>query len=231
MGAGQVAGEVMKRTETTLIVQPPDGRSVVVDTDERTEFNIPGFGSDATINQIKHHLEVEKMSKTQGNVVAPDELVAQYGADTVRAYLMFAFRWDQGGPWDSQGIQGVVRWLNDVWALVTDGTPQGSGDPDAARALRRNVHQAIKKVSGGLESLAFNTSVAALMELKNELQEAKRTGNVGRAVWDEAVANMLLLMAPFTPFVAEELWQRTGHPYSIHQQAWPEYDPVIAAED
>ena len=231
MGAGQVAGEVMKRTETTLIVQPPDGRSVVVDTDERTEFDIPGFGSDATINQIKHHLEVEKMSKTQGNVVAPDELVAQYGADTVRAYLMFAFRWDQGGPWDSQGIQGVVRWLHDVWALVTDGTPQGSGDPDAARALRRKVHQAIKKVSGGLESFAFNTSVAALMELKNELQEAKRTGNVGRAVWDEAVANMLLLMAPFTPFVAEELWQRTGHPYSIHQQAWPEYDPAIAAED
>jgi leucyl-tRNA synthetase len=231
VAAGQVAGEVMKRTETTLIVRSPEGRSVVVDTDDRTGFDIPGFGSDATINQIKHHLEVEKMSKTQGNVVAPDELVAQYGADTVRAYLMFAFRWDQGGPWDSQGIQGVVRWLHDVWALVTEGAPQGGDDPGAARDLRRKVHQAIKKVSDGLESFAFNTAVAALMELKNELQDARRAGNVERAVWDEAIANMLLLMAPFTPFIAEELWARLGHAYSIHQQAWPEYDPEIAAED
>ncbi len=76
----------------------------MVDTDERTEFDIPGFGSDATINQIGDHLEVEKMSKTQQRSRA-DELVAQYGADTVRAYLMFAFRWGPGGPWDSQAFK------------------------------------------------------------------------------------------------------------------------------
>ncbi|MBN1201540.1 MAG: leucine--tRNA ligase [Anaerolineae bacterium] len=226
-----VAGEVMKRTETTLSVMSPDGRMVVVDTDEHTAFSIPGFGEDATINQIKHHLEVEKMSKTQGNVVAPDELVERYGADVVRGYLMFAFRWEQGGPWDSQGIQGVVRWLNDVWAVVVDGAPDGTSDPEAERDLRRKVHQTIRRVSDGLESFGFNTSVAALMELKNTLQDVKRDAHVSLATWDEAVGTMLLLMAPFTPYIAEELWQRTGHEFSIHNQPWPEYDPEIAAED
>ncbi len=227
----QVVGEVMNRKETTLLVQTFEGQPVVVDTGDETTFDIPGFGPDATINQVKHHLEVEKMSKTQGNVVAPDELVEAYGADTVRAYLMFAFRWEQGGPWDSQGIQGVVRWLNDVWALVNNGAPSGAGGPKADRNLRRKVHQVNKKVSDGLETFSFNTAVAALMELKNALQDAARETNVSAGVWDETVETMLLLMAPFTPFVAEELWGRTGHAYSIHNQSWPAYDAEIAAED
>ena len=227
----QVAGEVMNRVETTLHVRTPDGREIVVDTDKNTTFDIPGFGPDATINQIKHHLDVEKMSKTQGNVVAPDELVEEFGADTVRAYLMFAFRWEQGGPWDSKGIYGVVRWLNDVWALVNDGAPTGTPDPAAERDLRRKVHQTIKKVSDGLETFGFNTAMAGLMELKNTLQKVAREANVSREVWDEAVRTLLLLMAPFTPFVAEELWARIGQPYSIHNQSWPVYDPEIAAEE
>ncbi len=202
-----------------------------MDTDKDTTFDIPGFGPDATINQIKHHLDVEKMSKTQGNVVAPDELVEQFGADTVRAYLMFAFRWEQGGPWDSKGIYGVVRWLNDVWTLVNDGAPEGTPNPAAERDLRRKVHQTIKKVSDGLETFGFNTAMAGLMELKNTLQKVARERNVSREVWDEAVRTMLLLMAPFTPFVAEELWERIGQPYSIHQQSWPVFDPEIAAEE
>jgi leucyl-tRNA synthetase len=228
---GRVVGEVVSRKELVLNVQTPDGRSVVVDTDESTTFAVPRKGEDATIEDIRYHLEVEKMSKSKGNVVAPDELVAQYGADTVRAYLMFAFRWEQGGPWDSQGIQGVVRWLNDVWALVNAGAPSGAGDDAAERDLRRKVHQAIRKVSDGLETFGFNTAVAALMELKNNLQDAQRAGNVSRAAWDEAVESLLLLMAPFTPFITEELWQRTGHDYSIHNQPWPEYDPAAAAEE
>jgi len=226
-----VAGEVMNRVETTLHVRTPDGREIVVDTNENTTFDIPGFGADATINQIKHHLEVEKMSKTQGNVVAPDEWVAQYGADTVRAYLMFAFRWEQGGPWDSQGIQGVVRWLDDVWDLVLNGAPQGTPDPKAERHLRRRVHQIIKQVSESLETFGFNTAVSGLMTLRNELKTAAREANVSKAVWDDAVRHLLVMMAPFTPFVAEELWTRIGQPYSIHNQPWPEYDPEIAKED
>ncbi|MEB2286640.1 MAG: leucine--tRNA ligase [Anaerolineae bacterium] len=227
----QVAGEVMNRVETTLQVRTPAGQDIVLDTDENTSFDIPGFGADATINQIKHHLDVEKMSKTQGNVVAPDELVAEFGADTVRAYLMFAFRWDQGGPWDSKGIYGVVRWLHDVWAVVNEGAPQGTPDPAAERDLRRKVHQAIKKVSDGLEGFSFNTAMAGLMELKNGLQRAAREGKVSREAWDEAVAALLRLMAPFTPFIAEELWARVGGPYSIHNQAWPAYDAALAAEE
>jgi leucyl-tRNA synthetase len=202
----------MRRVQTTLNVRTPDGRDVVVDTDDNTTFDIPGF-EDANINQVKHHLEVEKMSKTQGNVIAPDELVAQYGADTVRAYLMFAFRWEQGGPWDSQGIQGPARWLEDVWNIVTSGAPGGTPDPIAERALRRRTHQAI------------------LMALRNDLKAAKNAANVGAAVWDKTIETMLILMAPFTPFIAEELWIETGHAYSIHDQPWPEFDPEIAAED
>ncbi len=227
----QVAGEVLNRVETTLHVRTTDGREFVVDTDKDTTFDIPGFGAEATINQIRHHLDVEKMSKTQGNVVAPDELVAEFGADTVRAYLMFAFRWEQGGPWDSKGIYGVVRWLNDVWAVVSEGVPSGTPDPATERDLRRKVHQTIKKVSDGLEGFSFNTAMAGLMELKNSLQRATREGKVSRAVWDEAVETMLRLMAPFTPFVAEELWARVGGLYSIHDQAWPAYDAALAAEE
>lgn len=229
--ARQVVGEVMKRVETLLHIETPDGREIVVDTDDRTAFDIPAAGEGATINQIKHHLEVEKMSKTQGNVVAPDELVTEYGADTVRAYLMFAFRWDQGGPWDSKGIQGVVRWLNDVWDVVTSGVPSGSGDPRAERDLLRKTHQAIKKVSDSLESFSFNTAVAGLMEMKNTLQNVAKAGNVGAAIWNQAVEALLVLMAPFTPHIAEELWDRTGHSYSIHNQSWPAFDPDLAAEE
>ncbi|RPJ03059.1 MAG: leucine--tRNA ligase [Chloroflexi bacterium] len=227
----RVGGEVMKRSETTLHIKTPDGREIVVDTGSDTAFDIAGFGPDATINQIKHHLEVEKMSKTQGNVVAPDELVEAHGADAVRAYLMHAFRWEQGGPWASQGIQGPVRWLNEVWDLVQAGAPAGTPDPKAERSLRRRTHQMIRQVSEGLETFNFNTAVSALMTLKNELKTAARDANVGPAVWNQTVETMLLMMAPFTPFIAEELWCRAGHPPSIHNQPWPEYDPALAAEE
>jgi len=230
-GVDTVAGEVLSRKELVLNVQTPDGRSVVVDTDERTTFDIPRAGDGATIEQIRYQLDVEKMSKSKGNVVAPDELVAAYGADAVRAYLMFAFRWEQGGPWDSQGIQGVVRWLNDIWALAQDGIDGTQGDPAAERALRRKVHQTIKAVEDGLEHFAFNTAVAALMALRNTLEDARREGRVSRAAWDEAIRHLLLLMAPFTPFISEELWHRAGHDGSVHAQPWPVYDPATAAEE
>lgn len=226
----EVIGEVMSRKELVLNVQSPDGRSHVVDTEEDTTFAVPGQ-PDATINDVRFHLEVEKMSKSKGNVIAPDEWVAAYGADAVRAYLMFAFRWEQGGPWDSQGIQGVIRWLNDVWDLVIQGAPDGTPDSDADRDLQRKVHQTIKSVSDGLETFSFNIAVAALMSLRNTLQDAYRAANVSASVWDDAIEHLLLLMAPFTPFVTEELWTRTDHPYSIHQQDWPEFDEEIAAEE
>jgi leucyl-tRNA synthetase len=221
----------MGRKELILNVETQDGRSVVVDTDESTEFIVPHFGPDATINQVRYHLDVEKMSKSKGNVVAPDQLVQEHGADTVRAYLMFAFEWEKGGPWNSQGIQGPKRWLNEVWDLVLAEAPQGIRDEKADRALCRKVHQTIKKVEDGLKDFGFNTAIASLMTLKNDMQAAYKSKQVSASAWNSAVENLLLLMAPFTPFVAEELWARTGHKYSIHNQMWPAYDAEIAAEE
>jgi leucyl-tRNA synthetase len=173
----------------------------------------------------------EKMSKSRGNVVPPDSLVGRYGADALRAYLMFAYRWQEGGPWSSQGIEGTARWLNRVWSLVTEpGDGQAQADAEAARQLRRVTHQTIRRVSGDFESFEFNTIVSALMEMANALHEA-RPALAGSPAWDEALSTLLLLMAPVAPHVAEELWQRLGKPYSIHQQPWPAYDAALAHEE
>lgn len=229
--ANIVVGEIVKRTENLLNVDQ-NGQKVTVEVFDDTVITDPG-GNAITINDLRYHLDVEKMSKSKGNVVAPDEFVAKYGADTVRGYLMFAFRWEAGGPWDSNGIQGVVRWLNDVWTLVTGDKPEISGEASESdvRALRRKVHQTIQKVTDGLETFGFNTAVAGLMELKNALLAARKTPVANTPAWDEAVATMLILMAPFTPHIAEELWERTGHAYSIHNQPWPAFDPEIAKAD
>ena len=175
----------------------------------------------------------EKMSKSRGNVVAPDNLVERYGADTVRGYLMFGWRWELGGPWDSQGIEGIVRFLNRVWDCVLDSGYQGEAEPDAtsARDLRRKVHQAIRKGTEDMESFSFNTYMANLMELNNALVKAKETPLFGTPAWEEAVQSLLLMLAPACPHVAEELWVRTGQTYSVHQQPWPTWDPEVAAEE
>jgi leucyl-tRNA synthetase len=173
----------------------------------------------------------EKMSKSRGNVVAPDELVNRYGADTVRAYLMFFARWEMGAPWNSSGIEGTVRWLRRVWALVTE--PAGSGTPDEqiVRSLRRKVHQTLRQVTHDFETFEFNTIVSALMELLNEMYKARERGAVNTAAWKEALDLYIRMMAPVTPHIAEELWTRMGKPYSVHNQPWPEVDEVAAAED
>jgi leucyl-tRNA synthetase len=175
----------------------------------------------------------EKMSKSRGNVVAPDELVARYGADTVRGYLMFGWRWDQGGPWDSQGIEGLARFLNRVWDCVLEPGYAGSAQPEesALRSLRRKVHQAIRRGTADLDSFNFNTFVANLMELNNALLKAKETPVYGTEAWKEAIEALLLMLAPACPHIAEELWVRSGHPYSVHLQAWPSWDATVAAEE
>jgi leucyl-tRNA synthetase len=175
----------------------------------------------------------EKMSKSRGNVISPDDLVARYGADTVRGYLMFGWRWDQGGPWDSQGIEGVVRFLHRAWDCVLE-PGAGSGSPpdeQAIRALRRRVHQAIRKATHDMEEFSFNTYIANLMELNNTMLKAKDTAVYGSDAWEEAVEALLLLLAPACPHIAEELWARTGRPYSVHLQAWPQWDEKVAAEE
>ena len=173
----------------------------------------------------------QRMSKSRGNVIDPDEQVEAYGADTVRAYLMFGYRWSVGGPWGTGNIQGVVRWLNRVWDLVIENidAPEQS-DTENARAILRKTHQTIGQVTHDIENYEFNTVISALMEQTNSLIEAKKT-DAGTAAFNDGMLTLLKLMAPVTPHIAEELWSRMGESYSIHQQSWPEYDAELAAED
>jgi leucyl-tRNA synthetase len=174
----------------------------------------------------------QRMSKSRGNVIDPDKQVEMYGADAVRAYLMFGYRWTEGGPWNPDNIQGVVRWLNRVWTLVMETGPgEGSAGDEDERALQRKVHQTIRQISQDLEQFEFNTVISALMELTNEILAARDQGMAGSAVFEQAVNTLLLLMAPTTPHIAEELWARRGNDYSVHNQDWPEFDPDLAAEE
>ncbi len=228
--ATRVCGEVMSRDDVSLQVQAGDAL-VVVRVPEDMAIAIPGKEGVGGLGDILYHLEVEKMSKSKKNVVAPDALVAQYGADTVRAYLMFGWRWDQGGPWDSKGIEGIVRWVNRVWAVATDAPRQPvAPTAEAEKTLRRAMHAAIKAVTQDMESFSFNTAIARLMEYTNALSKAK-DAFWGGPVWDEAIRTLLLLFAPIMPHLAEELWALHGQPYSIHQQAWPTYDEAMLVLD
>ena len=174
----------------------------------------------------------EKMSKSRGNVIAPDELVEKYGADTVRAYLMFFARWDMGAPWSSSGIEGTARWLRKVWATILEEPPKTKHPtPDTLRTLRRKVHQTIRSVTRDFEQFEFNTVISSLMELLNGMVDAKEAGAFGTPEWEEAVDIYLRLMAPATPHIAEELWSLLGKPYSIHVQPWPQVDEEAAKEE
>jgi len=174
----------------------------------------------------------DKMSKSRGNVISPDDLVARYGADTVRAYLMFFARWDLGGPWNSGGISGTERWLRRTWALVTEEAPGGEPDAEDLKTLRRSVHQTLQDISDDYEQFEFNTIISSLMELLNVLYEARSRGAAGTPAWQEALDYYLRMMAPAVPHIAEELWTEVlGKPYSIHQQPWPEVDPEAVKVD
>jgi leucyl-tRNA synthetase len=176
--------------------------------------------------------DTEKMSKSRGNVAAPDDLVARYGADTVRAYLMFFARWELGAPWNSTGIEGVSRWIRRVWAMMTEPAPEGDPSPEVLRGLRRKLHQTLRQVTHDYENFEFNTTISALMELLNEMTRAREMGAVGTPEWEEAVDIYLRMMAPAAPHVAEELWTEVfGKPYSVHTQSWPEVDQEAAQEE
>ncbi len=229
---GVVIGEITRRTENIMQVQAPNGRQYTVETTPDALIEIPDIQGENTVHQLRQHLEIQRMSKSRGNVVNPDDFVGMYGADTVRAYLMFGFDWVKGGPWNTQNIQGPVRWLNDVWDIATNPpADDATGDPEVERDIARKVHQTIAKIDADMTAFSFNTVVAALMTLKNEVRAALRAGQLSRAAWHDAIKNMLLLMAPVTPHIAEELWAVIGEDYSIHNQAFPTYDAAIAAED
>jgi leucyl-tRNA synthetase len=176
----------------------------------------------------------QKMSKSRGNVIAPDEYVKNVGADAIRCYLMFLGPWDQGGDWSDAGLNGMVRWLNRVWdialrdpSVLNDG-PVAEAD---LRDTRRLVHKTIRRVTDDMEKFKFNTALAALMEYTNSLNQAWEHRGIDKDAWKDGIEKLLLLMAPMAPHIAEELWERTGHGYSIHSQTLPEWDPELAADE
>jgi leucyl-tRNA synthetase len=154
------------------------------------------------------------------------------GADTTRAYLMFIGPWDEGGPWNSQGIEGVYRFLNRVWQIVVEEKPdvQGKASSDDVADLQRILHKTIGKVTEDMEGFHFNTMLAALMEFNNYLMKAKNTPVVNTPAWDEAIRSLIRMLAPPCPHIAEELWERLGGEYSVHEQAWPKYQPELAKD-
>ncbi|HEX4952854.1 MAG TPA: leucine--tRNA ligase [Thermoanaerobaculia bacterium] len=172
----------------------------------------------------------EKMSKSRGNVIAPDALVDRYGTDTVRAHLMFLARWDQGGPWSSRGIEGTARWLRRVWVLFTSPSAATAGW-DGGSDLRRSLHRTLIKVTRDFDEFQFNTIVAALMELLNEMTVAAGNGAAGSPEWREASSVYLRMLAPVAPHLAEELWHRSGQVRSVHREAWPAADHEAARSE
>ncbi|MEE9464839.1 MAG: class I tRNA ligase family protein, partial [Candidatus Neomarinimicrobiota bacterium] len=158
------------------------------------------------------------------------------GADTIRAYLMFVAPWEHGGEWNDSDISGISRWYNRIWSLVLERYHQNEPiEPDIAektkRALSRVTHQTIKRVSGDLEKLHFNTMLATLMEFTNYLAKVKEAQIIGYSQWEESINILLRLLAPTAPHLTEELWQQTGREYSIHNQNWPVWDEALAKDE
>ena len=174
-----------------------------------------------------------KMSKSRGNVISPDRYVEIFGADVVRAYLMFLGPWDQGGDWTDTGINGISRWTNRIWDLFQrdpadlPNAIKGSGPNDT----RRKLHQTIEKVYTDLDRFKFNTAIASLMEFTNHLSQAWNQQSVDSTLWRECTEKFLLMLAPLAPHLAEELWERTGRPYSIHNRSFPKWDSALTSEE
>ncbi len=171
--------------------------------------------------------QIEKMSKSRYNVVNPDDVVATYGADFMRLYEMFMGPLDRDKPWTDEGIQGVHRFLKRVWSLFI--AENGSlaprvtaADPDPAVA--REIHRVVKSVTQDIENLSFNTAIARMMEFVNL---ALKTEAVGR----DAAEKFVLVLSPFAPHLAEELWERLGHAGTLAYEPWPAWDESLLEED
>ncbi len=178
-----------------------------------------------------------KMSKSKGNVVSPEEIIAKYGADTARLFILFASPPEKDLEWSEQGVEGSYRFLHRVWRLVyhyremfkTDGA--GEMD-DAARSLRRMTHVTIKRVTDDVSArFNFNTAISAIMELVNACYAYREHPEQNPAVVREAITALIVLLAPFAPHIAEELWQSIGNGRSVHLESWPEVDPEALVQD
>lgn len=167
---------------------------------------------------------VEKMSKSMFNVVNPDDIVERYGADTLRFYEMFLGPLEQSKPWDTNGIDGVHRFLRKLWNLYFEGDNVAVADTEASKADLKSLHKLIKKVSWDIENFSYNTSVSAFMICVNELTSSKcRSRHI--------LQPLTILLAPFAPHIAEELWHKMGNETSVCDAVWPEFNEEYLKED
>jgi leucyl-tRNA synthetase len=170
-----------------------------------------------------------KMSKSRGNVVIPDQYIAQWGADTFRMYLMFLGPYQEGGDFRDEGISGIRRFLDKVWGLVGD-VPDAAGG-SGADAARRKLHQTIRKVGDDLESMHYHTAISAMMEYVNVLRrEGQEGAGAGGELGRDLVEPLVVLLAPFAPHFAEECWERLGHGETVFRASWPAFDPELARD-
>jgi leucyl-tRNA synthetase len=182
---------------------------------------------------IVHAVDGKRMSKSRGNVVTPDEVVAGHGADALRIHLLFMAPFDRNVLWDEEGIVGAERFLQRVWRLCQPlARVQAVGQEPALGEsnLRRVKHKTLRRVTEDVEAFKFNTAVAGMMEFTNALS-AHLEEQGATPAFAEATEAMILLLAPFAPHLAEELWARRGGTYSVHQQRWPDYDPELTADE
>ncbi|MGF1479207.1 MAG: leucine--tRNA ligase [Cyanophyceae cyanobacterium] len=177
------------------------------------------------------------MSKSKGNGVAPEEVIAKYGVDTARMFILFKAPPEKDLEWEEADVEGQFRFLNRVWRLIMEFAEKPSAidkndlqpKSKAEKDLRRATHTAIKEISEDLEGdYQFNTAVSELMKLSNAISDAKELNS---PIYAEAINTLLLLLAPFAPHIAEELWHQLGHHDSIHTQAWPQVDPAALVVD
>jgi leucyl-tRNA synthetase len=155
----------------------------------------------------------EKMSKSRGNVINPDDIIAEYGADTLRLYEMFIGDFEKAAPWSSESIKGCKRFVERLWNLQTMCVEGDAYSPK----LESSIHKTIKKVSEDIENLKYNTAIAALMSLLNEIYDAKQLNHA-------EYKTLLILTNPFAPHVTEEAWEQMGFGGMITDQKWPSYD-------
>jgi leucyl-tRNA synthetase len=177
----------------------------------------------------------EKMSKSKGNTIEPDGLINQgYGADSIRLMELFIGPWDQASAWSTTGVSGTYRFLARIWTLVEEFIESSTNEPnqEVDKQLKVAINKTVKKVTDDLTNLSFNTSIATMMELTNELYKLKAEDRFKtQATWKEVIESLLKLLAPFAPHISEELWSQLGQKDTIHLSQWPSYDEHYLASD
>ncbi len=173
----------------------------------------------------------QRMSKSRGNVITPDSIVNQYGADALRVYVLFMAPFEQDVNWSADGINGARRFLNRIWLLYSETYIESTSASNKDADLDRELHKTIQKVSQRIEGFRFNTMISALMEFVNLLSDRYQAGTWRTATYHRSLGCLLVLLAPAAPFISEELWHLIGYENSVHTEDWPVWDNGLTEDE